>query len=411
MKNDLNLLKEKNFMKVIFANVITRLGDGIDTIAFSWLVYQVTGSTVLTATIYGVNVIPNLTIGLISGVICQYISEKVMMFICDIGRAICVFLIAFLFMNQQLEVWHLFVITFINSSFEAFRTPCEASIYPKVLKEENLDNGIAFKQSVVNGANFLGIAIAPLCITLFDLQGALLIDAISFALCGFITLTLRNIPITTQMRLTVSQCFQDLKDGFIYVRKDRFLLKTFIVISILNALFAPINSFQAAFVKDLLQMSSIGISIFTMGYLLGSVIFSPFLPRLKDSFGGRKLTVYGIVGVSILFVAYALLPMVSIELRYIVLALVSFLMGVTISTCNFPTQIVLYKRIDSEYLSRVQSIVFTIAMAVVPVSSFIAGGLSHFLPLQTIYLSCGGILIVLSILLVFDKIFYTFNEY
>lgn len=411
MKNYLNLLKEKNFMKVIFANVITRLGDGIDTIAFSWLVYQVTGSTVLTASIYGVNVIPNLTIGLISGVICQYVSEKVMMFICDIGRAICVFLIAFLFMNQQLEVWHLFVITFINSSFEAFRTPCEASIYPKVLKEENLDNGIAFKQSIVNGANFLGIVIAPLCITLFDLQGALFIDAVSFALCGLITLTLHNIPITTQINITVSQCFQDLKDGFSYVRKDRFLLRTLIVISVLNALFAPINSFEAAFVKDLLQMSSIGISIFSMGYLLGSVLCSPFLPQLKDSFGGRKLTVYGFVVVSILFIAYALLPIVPMNLRYIALTSVAFLMGVTISACNFPSQIVLYKRIEPKYLSRVQSIVLTFAMAVVPISSFIAGGLSYFLPIQVIYLGCGGILILLSVLLIFDKMFYTFNQY
>ena len=41
------LLNELN----TFANIVSRFGDGIDTIAFSLLVYQITGSTLLVATL------------------------------------------------------------------------------------------------------------------------------------------------------------------------------------------------------------------------------------------------------------------------------------------------------------------------------------------------------------------------
>ena len=37
MKKYKDLWLEKNYIKVMLANIITRLGDGIDTIAFSWL--------------------------------------------------------------------------------------------------------------------------------------------------------------------------------------------------------------------------------------------------------------------------------------------------------------------------------------------------------------------------------------
>ena len=411
MKEYKSLWKEKNYVKVMLANIITRLGDGIDMIAFSWLVYEVTGSTVLTASIFGVNMIPNITIGLISGVICQYVSEKTVMFICDIGRCICVSLIAFLFMNQQLEVWHLFVVTFLNSSFEAFRSPCEASIYPKILSEDTLDNGIALKQSLVNGANFLGIVVAPLCIALFGLQGALLIDAFSFILCGLIVLTIRSLVITRDSQMTVKQCFHDLAGGFLYLKKDQFLSKLLIIFCIVNALFVPIQSFQAAYIKDILQMDSVGISIFSTFYLLGNVFMSPFLPRLKEQLKGRKLIVYGQILTSIMMIAYTFLSVFPLSMRYFLLASVSLIVGASICTINYPLQLSLYKRIDSDYQSRIQSIVVTCAMAITPISSFIAGGISYYLSIQTIYICCAIGFLIATIYISLNQLFYIFNKY
>lgn len=411
MKGYSNLWKEKNYVKVMLANVITRLGDGIDTIAFSWLVYVVTGSTVLTASIYGVNMIPNLTIGLVSGVICQYANEKIVMFICDIGRCLCVFLIAFLFMNHQLETWHLFVITFINSSFEAFRTPCEASIYPKILSNDNLDKGIAFKQSLVSGANFIGLIIAPICIALFGLQGALLMDALSFAICGFIILTMYSSKKITNYRMTFNQCFQDLFDGFNYMKKDQFLTKILIIFCIVNALFVPIQSFQAAYMKDILQMNTTGISIFSISFLLGNVLISPFLPKLKNIFKGRKLIVYSIIFISIMMIIYTILPQFSLSKRYIMLAIVSLMIGASICIINYPIQLTLYKRIEMKYQSRIQSICGTCAMAITPISAFIAGLISYYLSIQTIYLFCAIGFLISSIYIYFNQLFYIFNNY
>lgn len=411
MKEYKNLWKEKNYVKVILAHIITRLGDGIDMIAFSWLVYEVTGSTVLTASIYGVNIIPNITIGLISGVICQYASEKMVMFICDIARCLCVFLIAFLFINHQLEIWHLFVITFMNSSFEAFRTPCEASIYPKILSADNLDQGIAFKQSLVSAANFIGIILAPICISLFGLQGALLIDALSFALCGLTILTMHSLIKTTNHQITIKQCVRDLFDGLNYMKKDQFLSQILMIFCIINALFVPIQSFQAAYMKDNLQMNSVGISIFSMFFLLGNVLISPFLPKLKDKLKSRKIIVYGIIFVSIMFIIYTILPQFPLSLRYVMLAFVSFIVGASICSVNYPIQLTLYKRIDIEYQSRIQSICGTCAMAITPISAFMFGLLSYYLSIQTIYLCCAIGFLISSIYIFFYQLFYTFNNY
>lgn len=53
--------------------------------------------------------------------------------ICDFGRGACVTLVAVLFITGNLAIWHLYVITFLNSSFESFRGPATTSIIPKIL--------------------------------------------------------------------------------------------------------------------------------------------------------------------------------------------------------------------------------------------------------------------------------------
>ena len=38
------LFKQKEYMKFIISNAVSRLGDSIDAIAFTWLVYEITSA-------------------------------------------------------------------------------------------------------------------------------------------------------------------------------------------------------------------------------------------------------------------------------------------------------------------------------------------------------------------------------
>lgn len=51
---------EYNFYKELAGASLSRFGDGIDTIAFSILIYHITGSTMLVATLFAVNGLPNV---------------------------------------------------------------------------------------------------------------------------------------------------------------------------------------------------------------------------------------------------------------------------------------------------------------------------------------------------------------
>lgn len=244
------LLNEKNFLLNTFANIVSRFGDGIDTIAFSLLVYQITGSTLLVATLYAINGIPNIIFGMVSGVVCKYITDKKIMAICDFGRGACVTLVAVLFITGNLAIWHLYVITFLNSSFESFRGSATTSIIPKILPQEKMEYGMAFMSSGTKVAEMIGLASAAFLIGILGLGGAIIIDAVTFYICGVLIMAIKlKDKLVVNEKLTVKSYFIDLKEGFSYVKKDGLLLNIVIFAAVVNALLVPFNSMQAPYVK------------------------------------------------------------------------------------------------------------------------------------------------------------------
>lgn len=74
---------EKKFRYVIAANIVSRFGDSIDAIAYSWMVYTLTGSKAWLAVILGINMIPTVLFQPLGGALTEYFNKKKVIVICD----------------------------------------------------------------------------------------------------------------------------------------------------------------------------------------------------------------------------------------------------------------------------------------------------------------------------------------
>ncbi len=70
------LSDERNLRYIILANIISRFGDSIDMIAYSWMVYQITGSTAWLTIILGVNMMPTVFFQPLFGGLTEYFNKK-----------------------------------------------------------------------------------------------------------------------------------------------------------------------------------------------------------------------------------------------------------------------------------------------------------------------------------------------
>ena len=97
----------------------------------------------------------------------------------------------------------------------------------------------------------IGLASAAFLIGILGLGGAIIIDAVTFYICGVLIMAIKlKDKLVVNEKLTVKSYFIDLKEGFsLYVKKDGLLLNIVIFAAVVNALLVPFNSMQAPYVK------------------------------------------------------------------------------------------------------------------------------------------------------------------
>ena len=91
------LIRIRPYMQFMLSKVVSRFGDSIDSIAYSWMVYILTGSKVLMGTLLAVNFLPNILLGLFAGALVDRMSPKKVIVITNTGRGLLVGITALLF--------------------------------------------------------------------------------------------------------------------------------------------------------------------------------------------------------------------------------------------------------------------------------------------------------------------------
>ncbi len=70
------LASQRDYLKVTVANMINRFGDSVDSIAFTWLVYAITGNAAWSAVIFGANQLPTILLMPFAGVLVERWNKK-----------------------------------------------------------------------------------------------------------------------------------------------------------------------------------------------------------------------------------------------------------------------------------------------------------------------------------------------
>ena len=402
------ILKQKEYMKTVIAAVINRFGDSIDSIAMTWLVYQLTQSASWSAIIFGVNRIPTIFLQPFAGAAIEGKNKKKIMVVTDIIRGACVGFIATAYLLGFLNQWLVLLTTIIISCAEAFRQPASSSLLPKLLDKKLYSFGISLNSSACNVMELVGLGAAGAILSLLSISAAIYIDMATFFISALIILTLRvKETDLVKGRINAGEYIQSLKAGFTFLKNDA-MLRYFVLLAVfLNAILVPLNSLQAPLISEVLKaeeamFSVLGIAI-TLGMIMGAAIY-PYLSnrlskRLIASLGGYSLGAYYLVMVLLGHLNTSRIT------GYVMVSILSFLLGVTFSQLTSFCNVEFIKNIPGEYIARVSSIFSACCVAAIPVISFLIGILAKFTPTAVLFLVAGIVDITICIWLCGKKRF------
>lgn len=218
------ILQKKNYRRLLFANMINRLGDSIDTLAFSWLVYAFTGQGKWAAFVFAVNKLPSIIFLPLTGAYVEKKVKKNIMLICDTIRALLVTTLLACMITHVLSLTILLLFSFFISLAEVFRIPAGVSFVTLLLEKEELSYGVSLNVLVTLLAGVVGTGIGGLIISCTSITVTFSIDILTFVF-SILLITLISHSEIIMDSLKAENSLTIFKEGLQYIKKRKVLIK------------------------------------------------------------------------------------------------------------------------------------------------------------------------------------------
>ena len=232
-------LRHKDFRLLWTGMTASLIGDGIFLVALAWQVYEL--SNVPTAlSIVGVAMtLPQIVFLLIGGVVSDRFDRRRVMIAADALRAVSVAVLGMLSIGGVLEIWHIMIVAAAFGAGTAFFGPAFDAIVPQLVPGADLNQANSLDQFVrPAAARMLGPAVGGWLIGIWggDPGPAFLIDALTFVLSIACVARMRAHEIDRSADESKT-AFQDVKEGFRFVRSRVWLWGTFLAATLAYLIF------------------------------------------------------------------------------------------------------------------------------------------------------------------------------
>ena len=177
----LHALKHRNFKIFLSGQLVSVIGNYIQTIAQAWLVYRLTGSATLLGLVAFSGQISIFVLAPISGVVADTKSRRGILFATAIAPMILTFVLAVLTLTGRVQVWHVFTIAALLGIINAFDYPVRQAFVAELVTREDLMSAVTLNSSMINSARTIGPGIGGLLVASVGEGWCFLGNALSFA--------------------------------------------------------------------------------------------------------------------------------------------------------------------------------------------------------------------------------------
>ena len=374
-----DILKTADYRKLLFADVISRFGDSVDAVAFTWLTYQFSHSASLSALTLAANRLPTVIFQPLFSPITDRLPKRPVQAVCDFIRAALVGIFLLLFLTDSLQAWMFLAFSFAMNTVESFRIPAGVGMLPRLVGKEEYKKASSFIRSAGMGAELIGPGLAGLIVAL-SMGAAFVIDLLTFVLAGLLILSIRFRE-TIAPQAERKGYFAELKGGFQYLGRNQLFLLLVVGAVLSNSINSIFGSLQAPYISEIFRGGSETLSLFGACETAGLLLAFYFYPKISERVPSRSqfLLTFGTSCASYLLLL--LIPWLG-WFRYPAAGLLMFGWGLLGGIAASLFSVKLVQVVEPDYLGRAASVFNAAGACVTPLMSAAIAGLVAFLPIQ-----------------------------
>jgi len=361
--------RHQNYRFFFIGQLISLIGNWINSTAEGWLVYQLTGSTALLGVVAAASTGPMLVLSTWGGSVADRHSKRTVLVITQIVSMVLSLLLAFLVWSGHVQPWQIIAVAALGGVVMAFDMPARQAFVIEITSRADLKNAISLNSSMVNGARIIGPSLAGVVMARYGVASCYLIDGLSFiaVIIGLLAMRLPKHVHKTQAGSGLDHAL----GGFVYVWKNPRVLTILSLFAVVGIFGWSYTVLMPAFARDVLGLAETGYGALLAASGAGALCGALSVTTVSEKITPRKLAIGGVWIFSAMITLFAVNR--NFHMALPLLAGAGFGMMLFLSTSNSALQ----TSVPDEMRGRVMGVWALIFGGMMPFGSLEAGVLAR----------------------------------
>jgi MFS family permease len=378
--------KDNDFTKLWIGQTVSAFGDSLTNIALIVLINATLGGAAAIATLTVLIALPQIVIGLLSGVIVDRYNRKTIILLSEVMRALCVLGLIGAAASGRIQ-W-VYALAFAQSAIGTFFGPARSAYMRTMISDDaDLQRANGAMQTSATLASVLGSGLGGVLAGSLGLYWlAFVLDALTFLISfGCVALLKTSGAVHTMGAPTVAKLLGELRIGLRLVFRTPFVLATMIVASVMMLGLGAINVLFVPYLTDILKVPATWFGAVEFAQVLGMILGGSLSATLLVKIAPQRIVALGAVllGAWVAAIGVAQAPW------HLLLGL--FAVGLTLAPLQASASTAMQTSVPVETLGRASAAMNTMIGVASVLSMIAAGALSGLAGIRAVFWIGGAI--------------------
>ena len=265
----LRAFRHRNYKLFFGGQLVSLTGTWMQSVAESWLVYRLTGSSAMLGVAAFASQAPVLLFATIGGAVADRIDRHRIIVITQTASMILPLTLAALTLTGTVRVWHVLTLASCLGVVNAFDIPARQAFIVDMVGRDDLMNAIALNSSMVNGARVVGPAVAGLLVAAVGEGWCFLLNGISYlaVIAGLLLMDVPKRPKPREQRSVL----RDTIEGFRFVTQTAPVRSLLLLLGIVSVAGMPYAVLMPIFADQILHGGPRGLGLLMGATGLGAL--------------------------------------------------------------------------------------------------------------------------------------------
>lgn len=364
--------KVLTFYTLLITQTLSFIGSRMTGLALSIYIFNQTGEATPLVLVSFFSFLPRLLSASLAGWLADRWKRKYVMMIADAGQAAGTVLLLISFASGGFQIWHLYVVTAIQSLFDIFQAPAFQATVTMLIPDEHRNRANAVQLVTSPVAGIIAPAITGAVFALIGVAGIIVVDLVTFLLSAAVLFV---VPIPQPTARPTGEngerpsLWREVMAGFAFVWARKPLLMIFVFTGSTNFFLAGMIALETPYILSRFGSEAILgtlLGAYSLGTLAGAVLMAVW--------GGTKKRVHTMMPGAIL--AGLVMVIYGTQTNPMIMAVLLFLMAMFPPINNVSIISTLQIKVPPELQGRVFAAISQISMVLIPLAYLVTGPLA-----------------------------------